>query len=322
MNQRLKIGVWLLAACTFIANGLFAQTLAERDSVKLLKAMRIVYGNSNFKMDFTRKEVDQANKEVVALRNCPIVVRLKTNRRQIEAYRNAGETALADKIELKTLKTNLNIISACIRLFNYNRIYFMDVDDKPRFIATDSLVFSSLLFEKDTAIYLPHDSVYYMDFGVLYGRDQTNEWKYKEYGNTSEGTTVIAESAFVIRDAQDKQLVPPTPFYSIVLFQGGKKTKENLQSLTYDINLNGPNSNSVIRSDFQNANEYDFAISRINSRLYRCFSLITNRPELENNPKLWLENNPNKYLYPLWINIEKKLLSIQEGQGGQFIKKY
>jgi hypothetical protein len=322
MNRSLKIGVLLFFAYVMSIGMLHAQTLAGRDSVKRMKELKMFYGNTSFKMDFTGKEVEQANKEIDKLRHSLVVVRLKTNRRQIEAYRKAGETALADKIELKTIKANLNIISACIRLYNYNRVYFMDVDDKAHFIATDTLVFSHLLFEKDTAIYLPHDSVYYLDFGVLYGREQANEWKYKEYSNTNESTNVLAESAFVIRDAHDKQLVPPTPFYSIALFQGGKKTKENLLNLTYDVDLFGPTSNSVIRSDFQSANEYDVAINRMNGRLYYCYSLIADRPELENNPRLWLESNPNKYLYPLWINVEKKLLSIQEGQGGQFIKKY
>lgn len=322
MSRSLKIVLLLFFACVLSVGMLRAQSLAERDSVKRMKELKMFYGNTSFKMDFTGKEIEQANKEIEKLRHSPVVVRLKTNRRQIEAYRNAGETALADKIELKTLKANLNIISACIRVYNFNRIYFMDVDDKARFVSSDTLMFSKLLFEKDTAIYLPHDSVYYLDFGVVYGREQTNEWKYKEYGNTRESSTIIAENAFVIRDAHDKQLVPPTPFYSIALFQGGKKTKENLMFLTYDVNLFGPTSNSVIRSDFQNANEYDVALNRMNARLYRCYSLVANKPLLENNAKLWLDSNPNKYLYPLWINVEKKLLSIQEGQGGQFIKKF
>jgi hypothetical protein len=269
-----------------------------------------VYGKQSIQFDFTKDEIKQATENVITIKSLPLIVRLKSNTRQINAYRKSGNTKIADKIEKKSLIQNLSIISACIKYFNFPKIYFIDTDNTNSFRLTDTLLTSSLLGEQEK-VYLNNDSVLYLDFGPLYNRVRTNEWKYKEYGVTEEGTSLLSETAFVIRNANNDQFAPPTPFYTVVQFGGGKKSKERGQPLMKYMKFDKLTMNSDLENRLIQVNEFDAAILRLNALLYEFYGKITANVNLKDDFAFWYSNNPNKDLYAKWIIVEKRLQSIE-----------
>lgn len=265
--------------------------------------------------DFTKEENTRANLEIQKLKNSVIVVRLKTKQRQIEAYRSTGQTALANKIEEKALIENLRIISACIKFFNFAKIYFVNTEDMEFFRQTDRLILSNLLPQKDSVVTLSHDSVYYLDYGYLYGRQRVNEWTYKDYDNTIENSQIISEHAFVIRNNKSEQLAAPLPFYTVTM-GGGKKLDETANILEPYLQLNPINSNSLIEEDLRKVNFIDKYVMLLNNNLIRYYNKATQQELV--NIKDWYKNNPNTDLYPQWIDIAKKLQSLQNANP-QFI---
>lgn len=269
-----------------------------------------VFGKQNIQFDFTKDEIKNSTENVITFKSLPIVVRLKTNTKQINAYRKSGNTKIADKIEKKSMIQNLSIISACIKYFNFSKIYFIDTDDTDSFRSTDTLLTSSIIGEQEK-VYLNHDSVLYLDYGPLYNRVRSNEWKYKEYGVTEEGTSLLSETAFVIRNSNNDQFAPPTPFYTVVQFGGGKKSKERGQPLMKYMKFDRLSMNSDLENRLSNVNEFDAAILRLNALLYEFYGKITANENLKDDFAFWYSNNPNKDLYPKWIIVEKKLQSIE-----------
>lgn len=282
------------------------------DTADLNINFKTIYSKQNLQFDFTKGEIKAAAQALVQLRTKPVVVRLKTNKKQIAAYRNAGSTKIADKIEAKSLDQNLRIISACVKYFNFAPLYFLDTEDNLNFLETDTLRYSSLLSDKDYFVVIPHDSVYFLDYGMLYNRERVSEWKYKDYGVTDEGSTVISDHAFVIRNSKNEQLMPPLPFYSEVNFSSGKSGKAMAEPIQQYIKIDKLTGNSMLKETLEKPNEFDAAILRLNGRLYNTFAKVIGETTLQDNYEKWYAINPNKPYYPLWIEIEKKLLSINK----------
>lgn len=264
---------------------------------------------SSAQFDFTKEETENAVSEIQKLKNSVIVVRLKTKQKQIQAYREAGRIKVAQKIEEKSLLENLQIISAYIKYFNFAKIYFVNTEDVEYFQKTDRLILSDLLPLNDSVITLPHDSVYYLDYGYLYGRQRVNEWTYKDYDNTIENSQIISENAFVIRNSKSEQLKAPLPFYNIAMFSGGKKSQKNADPLEPYLQLNEVNSNSLIQEDLRKVNFIDAAIVRLNGHLIRFYNRAS-KQELS-DIKYWYDNNPNAELYSKWVDVQKKIQSLQ-----------
>ncbi|HEY0262680.1 MAG TPA: hypothetical protein VGB95_06615, partial [Chitinophagales bacterium] len=245
-----------------------------------------------------------------------LVVRLKTRQKQIEAYKNAGDLKVANKMQEKVLIENLRIVSACIKYFSFAKIYFVNTEDVEVFQQTDQLKLSSFLPLKDSEVYLNHDSVFYLDYGVLYDRQAAgNQWSFKDYGETQEGSQTVSENAFVIRDSKNQQLIAPMPFYSVAMFSGGKKSKQVANPVEPYLQLNSVNSNSIIKEDLRKINFIDAAIIDLNGHLIEFYNRVTNGEHY--NINYWYKNNPNAELYPKWVDVAKKLESLQK-QNPQF----
>ncbi len=284
----------------------------SNDTADLNVKFKTIYSKQDLQFDYTKAEIKAAVQMLVQLRNKPIVVRLKTNKNQIAAYRKAGSTKIADKIEAKSLDQNLQIISACIKYFNFSPIYFLDTDDNLTFLETDTLRYSSLLSDSNYFKIIPHDSVYFLDYGMLYNRVRVSEWKYKDYSVTDEGSAVISDHAFVIRNCKNEQLMPPVPFYSEVNFSSGKSGKAMAEPIQQYIIIDKLTGNSMLKETLAKPNEFDAGILRLNGRLYNTFAKVVGESTLQDNYEKWYSINPNKTYYPLWIEIEKKLLSINK----------
>jgi hypothetical protein len=167
---------------------------------------------------------------------------------------------------------------------------------------------------------MPHDSVFFLDFGQLYNRVRVSEWKYKDYGITDEGSTVISDHAFVLRNSKSEQLMPPVPFYTEVNFSPGKMGKEMAEPIQNYITFDKLTGNSILRESLEKPNEFDAGILRLNARLYNTYAKIVGENTLKDNYEKWYAINPNKPYFPIWIEIEKKLLSINKAK--KFTTRY
>ena len=283
--------------------------IKAQDSIPQIDS-KFIFGLYGIQYDFTREEINTASRLIYKLKNDTIIVRLKTNKKQIEAYRKSGNKKVADKIEEKSLIKNLRIISACIKYLNYCPIYFMDSESQEYFTQTDTLIISDLVPTDQKKIALNHKRIFYLDFGQLYARERSSEWKYKDYGKTEEGGSSISDEAFVLRNAKGEQLAPPFPFYSVITLQGGKKSKERAEPIDEFIKINAVDKNAKLAKSLEKVNEWDAAILRLNYRLIYYFSKVTGAYATAEQTKSWYEKNPNKHYYDSWLQIEKKLQSI------------
>lgn len=281
---------------------------------------KFIFGLYGLQYDFTKEEIKTASQLVYKLRNDTIIVRLKTNKKQIEAYRKSGNQKVADRIQEKSLIKNLRIISACIKYFNFCPIYFMDSESQDYFSKSDTLVLSDLVPMPQKQLAINHNTIYYLDFGQLYARERSSEWKYKDYGKTTEGGSVISDEAFVIRNAKGEQLAPPFPFFSVITLQGGKKNKERAEPIDEFIKLNQADVNPNLSKSLEKVNEWDAAILKLNYRLIYYFSKVTGKYSLSEKTEIWYANNPNQIYYDSWLQIENRLQSILE-KDGQFTKQ-
>jgi hypothetical protein len=293
--------------------------LHAQDSIPQIDS-KFLFGLYGIQYDFTREEINAASRLIYKLRNDTIIVRLKTNKKQIDAYRKSGDNKTAAKIEEKSLVKNLRIISACIKYFNFCPIYFMDSEMQEYFTDTDTLITSDLVPTAQKKIALNHKTIYYLDFGQLYARERSSEWKYKDYGKTMEGGSTISDDAFVIRNYKGEQLAPPFPFYSVITLQGGKKSKERAEPIDVYIKLGEADRSPEIKKSLEKVNEWDAAILKLNYRLIYYFSKVTGASTLAEQTKNWYDKNPNKHYYDSWAQIEKKLQSILNKES-QFTKQ-
>lgn len=272
---------------------------------------------SSAQFDFTKDETANAYQTIQQLKNKVLVVRLKTKQRQIQAYREAGKTSVAKKIENKALIENLRIISACIKFFNFSKIYFVNTEHVEYFQQSNRLILSNLLPLTDSVISISHDSVYYLDYGYLYGRQRVNEWTYKDYDNSIENSQTISENAFVIRNSKNEQLALPLPFYSVAI-GSGKQSQRSASLLKPYLQSNSADSDSLIKVNSRKINFIDKSIIQLNDHLIGFYNKAT-KQELF-SLEYWYKNNPNAELYPKWIEVQRKIQSLQEANP-QFVQQ-
>ncbi len=140
-----------------------------------------------------------------------LVVRLKTKEKTIEAYRNAGNTKVADRIEADKKKENLGIIDAFEREFRFCPVRFIFSDDTRKLQARDTI---SLLNSDMTVAYRGtiKDTFYLLaEYGLPLDNVRERGDEPKHYMETTEGTTPSGSQGFIVMDTAGKQLQPPFP---------------------------------------------------------------------------------------------------------------
>ena len=83
----------------------------------ILIAISIIFSSTAFtqndkKTSFRKQRKINAKEQIIGLKNGILLVRLKTNKKSIEAMRNHGRTILANKTEGKLKNRNAYIIYA------------------------------------------------------------------------------------------------------------------------------------------------------------------------------------------------------------------
>ena len=139
-----------------------------------------------------------------------VIVRLKTNKDRIAAYRKVGNTKVADRMEKRAQTLNLNLIYAFITEWTYSPVYFMESQNTSKLLRDDTLIAKTFDLKRDTAIYMNHDSFYIVDFGEELMQNERDGDHPIKYTNVSTTNPVNGEY-WVVKDHNQKQLQPPMP---------------------------------------------------------------------------------------------------------------
>jgi hypothetical protein len=146
-----------------------------------------------------------------------IIVRLRTDKDRIAAYRKKGNTKIADEIENDDKSVNLLLMYSFITQWSYCPIYFMETQHTAKLLGEDTLIAKTFDLKRDTSIYMDHDSFYIIDYGDLMASDFDGNHPYKTAG---ESNTPLSGKYLVIKDHTLSQLYPPIPFHSKIWLDG------------------------------------------------------------------------------------------------------
>ncbi|MEM7102885.1 MAG: hypothetical protein AAF502_07145 [Bacteroidota bacterium] len=187
---------------------------------------QIGFGQDTLKTKGKAKKMNHARvaaQQIQDLHDGVLLVRLKTKSKTIEALREAGMHAQADKRQEKLNKTNRSIILAFNNYFDFCPTYFFfsHFSDHIRAKEFDKVEFVNRDFEVDTTIKLDGKTIFTAEFGPIeqdqdkyfegyyLSRDENGlERKEKVYGSPNPGF-----EALLIKDDQFVQLRDPFPFY-------------------------------------------------------------------------------------------------------------
>ena len=165
-----------------------------------------------------------------------IIVRLKTNKDRIAAYRKAGNSKVADKMEETVRETNHLLVLSFITHWTYCPLYFMESQNTMYLLGKDSLIAKTYDLMRDTIIYMNHDSVYIIDYGTLMANEPDgNNTTYKDINKTEESNNPASEECLVVKDGQSKQLQSPFPYFAKVSFLNIDKRKPENPDVSYPI---------------------------------------------------------------------------------------
>jgi hypothetical protein len=182
--------------------------------------------------------------QVKSLRKGVLVVRLKTREKTIEAYRNAGNMKLAEKIAADKKKENRAITDAFQTEFRFCPVRFIFSEDSRNLVAHDTVSLLNAALEVAGRGSLKDTFFLIAEYGLALDnvRSNENEKEYKRMLETTEGTQPSGSPAFIILDTTMKQLQPPFPAVAF------------------------PNPLAP------QANQMPGAISRLNARLFNLFT--------------------------------------------------
>ena len=163
-----------------------------------------------------------------------IIIRLKTDKGQVAAYRKAGNNKVADNIEDEDKGVNLLLMYSFITQWSYCPIYFMESQNTPKLLREDTLVAKTYDLLRDTSIYVNRDSFYILDYGVLMENSTQENNPFVSSGVSS---NPVAGKYLVLKSHDLAQLYPPIPFHSKIWMDGfGGVEKIRLLNLSDQLN--------------------------------------------------------------------------------------
>jgi len=202
---------------------------------------------SEKKSGFNRKEIQKNNaqKDILAMKNGVLLVRLKTSEHRINSLIKSGKTEEAKQVSEDQRKENLSIIQSYRKHFDFCRVMFFysnhssEVKNKSfeNIFLTDSLTVDKKLFI-DSAV-----AVYIAEIGILNQDTVKYRTEYFKGSNVSIKSEEIYSyyvplngmnlTSLRILNNDFVQLNEPFPYFTRVFFQDlgekNKKTSELLQ---------------------------------------------------------------------------------------------
>ncbi len=136
-----------------------------------------------------------------------VIVRLKTNKERISAYRKEGYKKVADKLDVRTKGNIMMLEYAFITTWSFSPLYFMESQYTDKLMSQDTLIAKTADLMRDTSIYMDHDSVYIIDMGDL----MASYYEENHPSRRHESNTAMAGVYYVVKDHDQEQLQPPMP---------------------------------------------------------------------------------------------------------------
>jgi hypothetical protein len=170
---------------------------------------------------------EKAHTQIVLLKSGALIVRLKTQDRKIEAYKNSGNTKLASKLEKELYAFNNLLVQSFIKYYNFSKVYFIFPSDYSELLnANNSGYFLNNKMQKDPSIEVNfEDDFFICEYGVVYDEDILDQNNVRTKVVTS---TPRLQDALVIKDLELVQLLSPFPTFESIRLKTVEKSVENL----------------------------------------------------------------------------------------------
>lgn len=254
-----------------------------------------------------------AEKQIAALRNGTLVVRLKTNDRSIKAYRDAGQTKLADKLAGEQRERNLHLMRAFLLQFDFCDVLFIKATDTKLLQAGNQRIFLNGRLEIDSNIKLLKTNYLFAEYGDVKSNERVNEYKY-DVKHTRESNTPTTTSALVILDTGLAQLQEPFPFYTMAYASGTSGADVAPTGEVRSATLSASRKGSI--DDNNGKIPFDKAVGRLSKMLTNFYYKVLYKRE---NPQdSSLENrNDEKYERYRVNNVELIVEELQKLNAGK-----
>lgn len=162
------------------------------------------------------KKADLAGFQINDIKNRGLIIRLKTDKNRIAAYRKAGNDKIANDIEDRNKGINLLLMYSFITQWSYCPIYFMESDHTLKLLQEDTLIAKTYDLQRDTSIYMNRDSFYILDYGEMMEGDIDGNHPLHA---TDESSNPVSGKYLVVKD-HSSQLHAPMPFHSKIAREG------------------------------------------------------------------------------------------------------
>jgi hypothetical protein len=166
-------------------------------------------------IDSLPSDKDLGRQFVTQLKNGgALIVRLKSRDKNIAAYRNSGNNAIADEMEETDRKLNRQIVNAFKTQFRFCPVYFIYARNSRKFFEGARNVLVNEGLREDSTIEFNHTYFLFVDFGTSLINESVNSYTYTN--KVQEGSTPGNSQSYVVLDTDFKQLHAPFPYQTML----------------------------------------------------------------------------------------------------------
>ncbi len=185
------------------------------------------------------------------LKKGSVVVRLKTNDKSIEAYRNAGQVERAERIETDRRSQNQKIYDAFKNYFTFCRVFFIYSKDTKRFLDGERSLFLNKDLQYDASIVFTDTNFVFCEYGSVEAYSQFTDQSGRAIDKPSipggyysgpaphtildtmtrrTSTSPATTSGLFFSDKDLKQFYRPFPYSEAVYFDNPSPTVRSLNN--------------------------------------------------------------------------------------------
>lgn len=195
--------------CVFFAITLFSFSQEEQHETPVYPDYK---NTEQYKKHYKTRHV-VSEWQINELKKGALVVRLKTNRLQINALINSGQKRLAEQKRLELLARNLNMYFAYKEKYNFSKLYFiyntssdamLKGERQNIFLDSNLVVDSSIVMNESFYLFAETDNLYNSSIGFVKEEDAQAQIEH--------GTKTTTEALVVLKNKYGHQLKKPFPY--------------------------------------------------------------------------------------------------------------
>ncbi|MFK7905055.1 MAG: hypothetical protein AB8B69_08020 [Chitinophagales bacterium] len=203
-----KLILWTLLVGMSMGVNVFAQVTG---SVGFLTGTNKLTGENKLIGEYEPiRDKASAVSNIQKLQKGALLVRLKTRKKTIDAFKNSGYLKMADQVEMKQKAKNQKLMNAFRKNFSFCEVYFFYSEDSEKIMEGEyEGIFLNENLEKDARIVLKEDFILTAEVGSIVKDPVSVDASGNEYAATSG----MSESVLIIKDSNFEQLRRPFPYY-------------------------------------------------------------------------------------------------------------